>query len=676
VISPIRFFAAFLFTLLLALSQTETTEATRIVFDDIGYLASAVSYAHVVIPIHVKSTVQSILNTRSMLQTRFEQLQQAVVPQSSAIQHANYRARRGVVLRQIVAMDHLVDRLKTLQPYFPFEFTDIQLPSPLPDHVRDVRDIGPGTFRHRRQRRHRQRQQRFAPFAVLGVVKAATTIFSTINGLYTRDQLKQLKHDLKGLIAEQRRVVTLVNNNTLAIQTLDSKLSNIQDDVVSVLEKNPALDVVEIDTIIDNLHRSVDLIIQTVQQAQQNRLAIEFLTPQVLQDTFNDVKEAAVANQATLMIEQAADLAQVAVSYISDKDGTVVILHVPMIPAVALLRLMRLRPFPIPLDDETTLIPEVDRDVMGISNSDQTLSAEIRYSDLLDCHKIGQTYFCERQGVLSRNADTCLTALHYQQLEQAMKLCELRITNATEAALQMADNRYLIYSPRRATAPRVCTTVLMGASVDIPKGISYLDLKPGCYVDLPGHRLYADASVRTANNQFSYLWDWDGPVQTLSMDPRSLSTFIHDLRNVSGPLRLQDVIAHASDAQHRPYLDHLRRNLTSVSTQLDDSIQTTSYKWIIFTIILSLLLAFLLITALLVFIFGYRLRSRFGRFSQVFRQLMKRLSALKISAPSSGSLYPNLDSFTPNIQALSDFAAANTTRIVYHANDSGINLTP
>ena len=55
----------------------------------------------------------------------------------------------------------------------------------------------------------------------------------------------------------------------------------------------------------DNLHQSVDLIVQTVQQAQLNHLAIEFLTPEALYSTFADVKEAALANQATLMIEQA-----------------------------------------------------------------------------------------------------------------------------------------------------------------------------------------------------------------------------------------------------------------------------------------------------------------------------------------------------------------------------------
>ena len=366
-------------------------------------------------------------------------------------------------------------------------------------------------------------------------MKTGLTLFSTINGMYSREELKQLRIDLNGVIAEQRRVVMLVNNNTIAIQNLDPKLTELSSAITKALEANPANDVVEIDLIIDSLHRAIDLIIQTVQQAQQNRLAIEFLTPQVMADTFHDVSEAAIANSATLMIEQAADLAQVEVSYMSDRDGTVIILHVPMIPKVALLRLMRLRPFPIPLDNYTMLLPDVDYDVIGISSSEQTLSAEIRYSDLLNCHKIGQTYFCEKQGVLSRNADTCLTALHYQKLEKAMSLCQLRITNATEAALQTGNNRFLIYSPVRTTAPRVCTTLLMGASVDVPKGISELELRPGCYVDLPAHRIYADSSVRTTNNQFSYLWDWDGPVQQLGVQPKRIASLVTDLKNFSGP---------------------------------------------------------------------------------------------------------------------------------------------
>ena len=605
-----------------------------------------------------------------MLEQRYAKLQDVVLPQNSTVLRANNKARRAVVLRQLDATDQLFDRLRTLQPYFPFEFRDIHLPDRWPTYYK---------------------AKRFVPFLIAGALKTGLSLFSTINGLYSRQELKQLRLDLNGVISEQQRVVTLTNNNTIAIQALNSKLVELSSAISEALEKNPALDVVEIDHIIDSLHRAIDLIVQTVQQAQQNRLAIEFLSPTVLQETFKDVSDAATVNQATLMIDQAADLAQVEVSYMSDRDGTIVILHVPMIPSVALLRLMRLRPFPIPLDDHTMLLPEVDFDVIGISTSEQTLSAEIRYSDLLDCHKIGQTYFCEKQGVLARNADTCLTALHYQKLEKAMSLCELRVTNATEAALQTGNNRFLIYSPIRATAPRVCTTLLMGASVDIPKGISEIELRPGCYVDLPEHRIYADASVRTASNQFSYLWDWDGPVQQLGVHPKRIASLVTDLKNFSGPLHLQDVLGQLRNSQHLPLLHQLQHNLTTITEQTQA--HTTS-RWIIFLAVIGAFALLLLLTVITVAVIGLRFRSRLARFSHAFRELMRLLAPLKAGITST-RLYPNLDQGMTSInrafRALADFASSNARRITSVPNptdkpadsnndnghsDSGVNLSP
>jgi len=271
---------------------------------------------------------------------------------------------------------------------------------------------------------------------------------------------------------------------TVAIVELSTNLRDLHDKVALALLKAPAISSAEVNFIINGLHRAISLIFNTVQQAQDNRLAIEFLSPTVLQSTFKDVTAAAQINQCTLLLEQPADLSQVEVSYISDEEGTVIVLHVPMIPQEAILRLMRLRPFPIPLDNRSALLPSVTPDVIGISDSNKMLSAEIRYSDLLECHKIGKTFYCERQNILTRNANTCLTALHDQDLKRALHLCDLKVVDAEEAVLATAPQEFLVYSPTSSTAQRTCVDFGRGASVSIPKGISTITLPVGCYLDL------------------------------------------------------------------------------------------------------------------------------------------------------------------------------------------------
>lgn len=576
-------FLAFLFTALLFLSQS--SDGTRVVFDDIGEMAGAVSYTHVFLPIDLRVTAENAIKLREDLDQRLATLVTRIGTDATSITDANDLAQLRVVVAQLTDLDDVFDRLVSIRQYFPADFDKLELPfrfngtfdydafvKELDTDRSSVRPLPRDRYVHLQYFKvnpdgRNKRLVQFIPF-IVGAAKVTTSIFSTINGLYTRKQLKVLRLEVNGLKTNVRSVVKLTTANTVAITLVHNKLKEVENEVVNALMNNPAIHQAEVDRIIKGLHRSIDLLIQIVQEASHNKLATGFLTPEVLESTFKRVESAAKLQHCDLVLEQPADLALTEVSFISDENGATLILHVPMIPQGTLLHLLRLHPFPIPLGN-FSLVPEVNVDVIGISESGH--SAEIRYSDLVDCHKIGRTYYCEKQNILTdKGTPSCLRALHDKDFDGALQLCELKVRPSAEAAIRLDPTHYLIFSPASISASRTCHAGGSSSSntVDVPKGISTLEVPPGCILKLRHHEIYADSSVTVADNHFSYTWDWEVTVLRLDQHAGHLAKLAEDLAHHSGPVHLHDVLER-SERLHRESMEQTELNRTLSNTTLE-----------------------------------------------------------------------------------------------------------
>ena len=364
-----------LFLILLCLPSSQSHQ---VVFDEIGHLAAAASYVHVGIPLRFTDLANSAYRFQDLLQERYD----AAVNRSTGVDPyypsptlANNLAIRDVTFEHLKQVKKVIARIDSVQFLFP--------------------SAASNTYSSVAQRDMGHRDRRFAPaFGLLG------TVVSSITGLYNRNQLKTLTHQMKTVLSDQKRSFALLDKHNLAIQQLHSSLSHFQNLVDAALRHSPAILNSEVLGILENFEQAIDVIVQTLQQAQNHQMAIEFLDRPTLEDTFRRCQHLAGEHHARLLPEQPADLLQVETSFYSDAYDTVVILHVPMIPESTLFRLVRLRPFPIPLGNNTSLIPDVSRDVLGVSDSNEALSLEVTYTDLADCHLLNKIYLCERQGTL------------------------------------------------------------------------------------------------------------------------------------------------------------------------------------------------------------------------------------------------------------------------------------
>ena len=265
----------------------------------------------------------------------------------------------------------------------------------------------------RNRKVHRERRQCCFVFQLVNLISG---IWGTYNGIYTHQQLDQLRRDLTKVEEHQDRLFAVTSAHQTAILQLDTAVSAILDSTLRHTANPSSVTDVTLQRLVDMLERNIGKAQRAIQAAQLQRLSVDFLTVDQLQDLHAKCLTTATQHNSKLIVEYPSDFFQVELSYVYTKDDVVLVLHVPMVPTDALLRLMRYRSFPIPLrqdDLSTGIIPRLDRDVLAISNGKERLSLEVKFSDLMECHQLNSIYLCDRHGVLDQSAgDSCIGALY------------------------------------------------------------------------------------------------------------------------------------------------------------------------------------------------------------------------------------------------------------------------
>jgi len=272
-------------------------------------------------------------------------------------------------------------------------------------------------------------------------------------------------------------------------------------------------------------------------------MSIELLTPGDLDHIFEDLRIVSKRQGFKLLPERPSDLLQIETSYVYDGSDFILLLHVPMIPEDALLRLLRLRPFPIPFSREHSLLPKPPSSLLALSKGKNRLMTTIEHSDLVGCHQIGNVYVCDRHGVLRKNIKSnCLGALFEQDIEEARKLCDMEIVPRTEAVLQLEGNWFLIYSPVMFTGHVLCENG-SSSEVYIKREVRKVHVDPGCSLDLKDHQLNSEFSLYLDSN-VRYI-DWEREDLSLfGLNEGDVKETLDESGLKNGGIFLTDVIKH------------------------------------------------------------------------------------------------------------------------------------
>ena len=504
-------------------------DSYQVVFEDVGQVATSVSYLHIAIDLHFPEVKTAIDDYKKVIDGAFA----AIAPFSFPDNHPYVEILWRPIMRNYTAdffslrnqfhtrHQNLVKRYDHISSIMPFTAKS----------ATDAYSIDDVRFRRA------TRVKRFLPLVIL---KGAV---GTLMGLYNRHQTKKLREILDTTVKEQKRLLITDATQTYDIKNLQSAYNYLPSIVSHTNLMGPMLLLVrllEIEMMIDvELHRIAD----SVQQAQHRRLSITTLTNDKLRKAFNRIVSRTKELKMELLIEQPSDLFQIEVSYFFDGEDISLLLHVPMAAPNSLLRLQRFLPFPLSFTNTHFLLPRPPKNLFAISSGEPRLSLELNEADLEGCYRLNSLHLCERLGVLSKKTDrSCLGALYTQDFDRATELCRMDVVAPSERVLQLGNNRYLVYALQSFTAHITCRNFTANEH-HFKAGINRVQVSPSCSISLQDHVIYADSAL-----------EMDNQIREISWSPSELEMNAAEVQDVQ-----ESIMAAEEDGEATPTLAELNR---------------------------------------------------------------------------------------------------------------------
>jgi len=503
----------------------------HVVFEEVGQIATSLSYVHVAIPLNISGIKQLIKDYQTALGQEEGNFPFSQWTDNFYDNHFDHRFTSKIigpamkdfkeVLRELnLRAARYTEKLKNLTDLMPTV-------SAVSTETYDTELVH---LRHRR----------FAPFLAPLIMRG---VFGTIHGLYTKSKYDKLKTELNTVIKTQHRLVASSREHDTAINCIINDTAQVRNFMGNLTVFAPALIISKLRNMETMIEDEVDKLWSAMQAAQHRRLSIKLLSAKSMSSLFRRISSRAAASGNQLLLDRPSDLYQIEMSYCYDGEDVTLILHVPMAQSSTTLRLLKFLPFPFSFSATHFLMPQPEKKLLAISSDEPRLSMEIKEADLEGCHRVNNLYLCERQGILKNRMDlTCLGSLYGQKFKRAIELCEMKALPISEQVLQLNDHWFLVYAMQQFTAYITCRNHT-SSEIHLAVGVNKISVSANCKVKLQDHVLYADTALK---------------------DPNSIIQFSFSLADTSfTPAELQEseeVLEELSiDGENDPTLDNLRQ---------------------------------------------------------------------------------------------------------------------
>ena len=530
----------------------------HLVFEELGYIAGSTEYLLVTMQVNVTELVNAVQDLKETIEIQHQTIRGFVI-ENKGEEQALYPIKEKL-LESLVT--HAEDADLLMKKVNHIKNTLPHVPTPSSTQINAENQDRTG------------RPKRF--------IQILWGILGTYKGIMDNRRYNRLSEALKDTQAQVSKLVNVVNNQAKIIAVIQSELSDLK----TSIDKQAILHSLNIETKLRSANiritAEVDRITRALQTAQWKRLSIDFLSSTQLDQLYARMISKAQDTESELLISQPSDLLQLELSYFFNGESITFLLHVPTVPKGAMLRLIKLHPFPLPLSGNYSIIPDISDQVLAISVTD-TPEMSIQFSalDLLGCNQANHVYLCEKLGALNKEmTDTCLGALYKQQFDKARILCPMKIVASGELLYRLANNKHLAYSPFPQTLAVTCRGgYIANHQVFLLVGVTEFTLPAGCRTTLASHYIFADNSIAS-----------DSGLEHLTLGPGSLL----EIPQLT-PANLEIIMAKMEhDGQFRPSMNDIieaHEHLEELNNRTPIIASITF--WIITFIIFIIIIAYL-----------------------------------------------------------------------------------
>jgi hypothetical protein len=306
-------------------------------------------------------------------------------------------------------------------------------------------------------------------------------------------------------------LVDITNLHEQHFKAVDQKLDDVSSKLALLLRINKVHFAKMTDFMEQKFGTAVAISERLIRTAYSNRLSPGALQLDALLEIVRYVNEVAINSDMLSFIHKPSDLFLVETSYVykPDEKTFVLILHVPLVTPNNLMPLFEFIPLPVYFNftSNVTVTPEVGPNNMiavGHSESYQLLSS----SDLQDCNKLGDTYFCKGRNVLLKDlTKTCLGALYLADHSNIQIKCKFTVDGAQEKIFRLDSHTYVVYSLGKISTNQVCPKAKSISAVQISSGQT-IRVNPSCYIRTMDHIITADDSkeVKILDKWLDWIW--------------------------------------------------------------------------------------------------------------------------------------------------------------------------
>jgi hypothetical protein len=531
-------------TLLIALVHHQ--EAYHVVFEQIGELASSVTYIHVkltiefdAIELHIKEYVEKLKGFQKQIITSNYGMPDPV--QKIITEHSARHLQRQIIDRQVEAAQRVIKNRLVTSTQLLQNVQQLKNSMPAPSEkdkliIQADQSSVPNSTATPEKKLNINLQFQQNPVIKdiianrgprfvnpLGLVLGA---FGTFMGLFNKRQIDNLRQEIN---TKHNLMIEVLQDQKRVIGDMKATLTVLNTFMASSHFYDLSVFISEVMDIENEIRNRIQWAAHAIQAAQNHRLAIDFLTDVQLKALYTKLTRQSLGMGQQLLTENPSDFYQLETSYFFDGNNVHLLLHVPMVSKNSKLRLLKLHPFPLPLNENFTITPAVHDDILAISSGWDRLSVILSATDLLSCHSINKVYLCDRHGVLSKELNnTCLGALYLQDFTIARDLCDFKIHPSQEMIQQLLNNWFLIHSPIVQTGFISCANGTQRETY-IKAGINKIHLSPGCQANLAEHRLVADGSIHLPSDITHFEWTWNAATE-LQLNPTVLNEYINELQ--------------------------------------------------------------------------------------------------------------------------------------------------
>ncbi len=350
------------------------------------------------------------------------------------------------------------------------------------------------------------RDKRFLDLISFGMSAAALTL-ATFNTARISKLETQIAHNNKRL----DHLVDITTLHEQHFKAVDQKLDDVSGKLAMLLRINKVHFTKMTDFMEQKFGTAVAISERLIRTAYSNRLLPGALQLDALVEIVRYVNEVAANSDMLSFIHKPSDLFLVQTSYVYKPDEKTFV-HVPLVTPHNLMPLFKFIPLPVYFNfsSNVTVTPEVGPNNMitvGHSESYQLLSS----SDLQDCNKLGDTYFCKGRNVLLKDlTKTCLRALYLADHTNIQTKCKFTVDGAQEKIFRLDSHTYVIYSLGKISTNQVCPKAKSILAVHISSGQTN-QINPSCYIRTMDHIITADDSEEIEILDKWLDWTWTLP---------------------------------------------------------------------------------------------------------------------------------------------------------------------